>query len=282
MCGIAGWIGFREKTAPPLRLELLAHRGPDDRGEERYVSASRRFAASLGSTRLAILDLSSAGHMPMNHPEEPLALVYNGEIYNFQELRRELEARGERFRSRTDTEVILRAYRVWGDGVVGRLRGMFAFALWDGRGDGRLLLARDPFGKKPLYYHHDEGQGLAFASELKSLLSAQRPSHLDLEGLEYYLDRGYPPPDRCLLQGLRKVLPAHFLVWEKGRLTGERYWQIPEPLPNGTGMSLKEAGVLLRETLMDATRRRLVADVPVGLLLSGGADSSSLLALMAG
>lgn len=282
MCGIAGWIGFRDKAAPPLHLDLLAHRGPDDRGEASYVSASGRVATTLGSTRLAILDLSSAGHMPMEHPEEPLALVYNGEIYNFQELRRELKGRGECFRSRTDTEVILRGYRVWGDGVVGRLRGMFAFALWDGRGDGRLLLARDPFGKKPLYYRHDERQGLAFASELKSLISARHPRHLDPAGLEYYLDRGYPPPDRCLIQGFRKVLPAHLLVWEKGRLSGKRYWQIPEPSPAGTGMSLQEAGACLRETLTDATRRRLVADVPVGLLLSGGADSSSILALMAG
>jgi asparagine synthase (glutamine-hydrolysing) len=162
MCGIAGWIGFREYFPPPLRLDLLAHRGPDDQGEKRYVSASQRVAASLGSTRLAILDLSSDGHMPMEHEAEPLALVYNGEIYNFLELRRELTAAGERFRSRTDTEVILREYRVRGDGVAAHLRGMFAFALWDGRGEGRLLLARDRFGKKPLYYRNDKGQGLAF------------------------------------------------------------------------------------------------------------------------
>jgi asparagine synthase (glutamine-hydrolysing) len=217
----------------------------------------------------------------MKHPEVPLALVHNGEIYNFPELRRELEAAGERFSSRTDTEVILRGYRVWGEAVVARLRGMFAFALWDGRGDGRLLLARDPFGKKPLYYRHDEGQGLTFSSELKTLLSGNRPRNLDPDGLEYYLDRGYPPPDRCLLQGFCKVLPGRFLVWEQGRLTEQHHWQIPEPLPGRAGMSLTQAGALLRESLIDATRRRLVADVPVGLLLSGGVDSSTLLALMA-
>jgi asparagine synthase (glutamine-hydrolysing) len=280
MCGIAGWISFRECAPPPLRLDLLAHRGPDDQGEERYVSASQRVAASLGSTRLAILDLSSDGHMPMEHEDEPLALVYNGEIYNFLELRRELEAAGERFRSRTDTEVILRGYRVWGDGVVARLRGMFAFSLWDGRGEGRLLLARDRFGKKPLYYRNDHGQGLAFSSELKTLLAGNHPRHLDPKGLEYFLDRGYPPPDRCLLKGFQKVSPGHFLVWEKGQLTGHQYWQIPEPDSERSGMSLQQAGALVRESLIDATRRRLVADVPVGLLLSGGVDSNSLLALM--
>ncbi len=190
---------FGSKQRPLCRLGLLGHRGPDDRGEESYLSASCQVAAVLGSTRLAILDLSSAGHMPMEHPEEPLALVYNGEIYNFPELRRELEGAGERFRSRTDTEVILRGYRVWGDGVVARLRGMFAFALWDGRGEGRLLLARDRFGKKPLYYRHDDHQGLAFSSELKTLLAVGSPRQVDPEGLAYFLDRGYPPPDRCLL-----------------------------------------------------------------------------------
>jgi asparagine synthase (glutamine-hydrolysing) len=281
MCGIAGWIGYREQNSPPLHLDLLAHRGPDDRGEERYGSASGRVAAVLGSTRLAILDLSPAGHMPMEHEEEPLSLVYNGEIYNFAELRRELEAAGERFRSRTDTEVVLKGYRVWGDGVVARLRGMFAFALWDGRGDGRLLLARDRFGKKPLYYRHGPGPGLAFSSELKTLLKGGGSRSVDPEVLEYYLDRGYPPPDRCLLQGYRKVLPGHCLVWQPGRLSEVRYWQAPEPGNEGAPMSLSEAGVRLRERLLDATRRRLVADVPVGLLLSGGVDSSSLLALAA-
>jgi asparagine synthase (glutamine-hydrolysing) len=281
MCGIAGWIGFREQTSPLLHLDLLSHRGPDDRGEEKYLSASQRVAASLGSTRLAILDLSAAGHMPMKHPEEPLSLVHNGEIYNFPELRRELEAAGECFFSRTDTEVILRGYRIWGDSIVERLRGMFAFALWDGRGDGRLLLARDSFGKKPLYYRHVDGQGIAFSSELKSLLNDNRPRYLDPEGLEYYLDRGHLPPDRCLLQGFRKVLPGRFLVWEKGQITEQHYWKIPKPLPGESRISLQQAGTLLREHLVDATRRRLVADVPVGLLLSGGVDSSSLLALMA-
>jgi asparagine synthase (glutamine-hydrolysing) len=280
MGGIAGWINFREYVSPPLRLDLLAHRGPDDQGEARYVSASQRVAASLGSTRLATLDLSSAGHMPMEHEAEPLALVYNGEIYNFLDLRRELAAAGERFRSRTDTEVILRGYRVWGDGVVARLRGMFAFGLWDGRGEGRLLLARDRFGKKPLYYRNDQGLGLAFSSELKTLLAGNIPRHLDPEGLEYFLDRGYPPPDRCLLQGFRKVSPGHFLVWEKGKLTEHQYWELPEPDSERSGMSLKRAGALLRESLIDATRRRLVAEVPVGLLLSDGVDSNSLLALM--
>jgi len=281
MCGIAGWIGFREQTPPSLHLDLLAHRGPDDRGEGHYVSTSGRVAAVLGSTRLAILDLSPAGHMPMEHPEAPLALVYNGEVYNFPELREELEQAGERFSSRTDTEVVLRGYRVWGEGVVDRLRGMFAFALWDGRGEGRLVLARDRFGKKPLYYWFEDKQGLFFSSELKTLIVGNRPRDLDPAGLEYYLDRGYPPPHRCLLKGYHKVLPGRVLAWEEGRLRERRYWELPEPTPGLAGMSRQEAGAALKERLMDAVARRLVADVPVGLLLSGGVDSSSLLALMA-
>ena len=160
------------------------------------MSASRQVAAYLGSTRPATLDLSATGRMFMEHPDEPLALVYIGEIYNFPELRRELEAKGEWFGSCTDTEVILRGYRVWGDGVVARLNGVFACALWDGRGAGRLLLARDRGGKKPLYYRYSANQGLTFASELKTLLSADHPRRLDPVALEYYLDRGYPPPDR--------------------------------------------------------------------------------------
>jgi len=283
MCGIAGWIGFRDSIPPPLRLNLLAHRGPDDRGERSYLSASGRVAAALGSTRLAILDLSSAGRMPMEHEEEPLALVFNGEIYNFKELRQELAQAGERFASRTDTEVILRGYRVWGDRVVDRLRGMFAFALWDGRGDGRMLLARDRFGKKPLYYRVEEDHGLVFSSELKTLLHHNLPRDIDPESLEYYLDRGYPPPERCLLQGYRKILPGCLLIWERGRVREESYWNLFEVLRQGAAhKSRAEDAAALRERLKDAVKRRLVADVPVGLLLSGGVDSSSLLALMAG
>ena len=165
--------------------------------------------------------------------------------------------------------------------AVARLNGRFACALWDGRGAGRLLLARDRGGKKPLYYRHGANQGLAFASALQALLSHDQARRLDPLALEYYLDRGYPPPDRCLVQGFHKVPPGCLLVWEQGRLTDQRYWQFPQPGAPGCALSLAEAGALLREKLTDATHRRLEADAPLGLLLSGGVDSGTLLALMA-
>jgi len=279
MCGILGWTGF-SGTNPALRLDLLRHRGPDDQGQEVYRSQSQRTTAVLGSTRLAIIDLSPAGHMPMEYPGEPLAIVFNGEIYNFQELRAELESQGERFFSRTDTEVILRGYRVWGDAVVDRLQGMFAFALWDGRGEGRLLLARDRFGKRPIYYRDEAGKGIWFASELKALLVDGGPREIDPGSLEYYLNRGYPPSDRGMLRGYRKVLPGHLLVCERGELRDRPYWDLPAANPSLRAISNEEAKGEMRARLTEAVRKRLVADVPIGLLLSGGVDSSSLLALM--
>jgi asparagine synthase (glutamine-hydrolysing) len=228
---------------------------------------------------LAIIDLSAAGHMPMEYPGEPLSLVYNGEIYNFPELRTELERSGERFFSKTDTEVILRGYRVWGDAVIERLRGMFAFALWDGRGDGRLLLARDRFGKKPLYIQQDDNKTLRFSSELKTMLHGS-PRNLDPISLEYYLDRGYPPSDRCMFLGYGKVLPGQFAVWADGHLKASQYWNPPEINPAFAAVSGEEIGQGMRARLEDAVSRRLVADVPIGLLLSGGVDSTSLLVLM--
>jgi asparagine synthase (glutamine-hydrolysing) len=280
MCGILGWVGAA-RAIEALPLLMLRHRGPDDQGQETYRSQSQRVSAVLGSTRLAIIDLSPAGHMPMEYPGEPLAIVFNGEIYNFQELRAELESQGERFFSRTDTEVILRGYRVWGDGVVERLQGMFAFALWDGRGEGRLLLARDRFGKKPLYYREDAGKGIWFASESKALLVDGGPREIDPGSLEYYLDRGYPPSDRGMLLGYRKVLPGHLLVWERGELRDRPYWDLPDANPSLRAISNEEAKWEMQARLTEAVSKRLVADVPIGLLLSGGVDSSSLLTLMA-
>lgn len=278
MCGILGWVGTG-KAAISLPLPVLRHRGPDDQGQETYQSQSRKVSAVLGSTRLSIIDLSAAGHMPMAYPGEPLAVVFNGEIYNFADLRRELEQRGERFFSKTDTEVILRGYRVWGDDVVSRLQGMFAFALWDGRGDGRLLLARDRFGKKPLYLR-EEAQGLWFASELKAMTAGAGRREMDPDSLAYFLDRGYPPSDSCMLRGYRKVLPGHLFIWERGGLREQRYWDLPGADPAAAGISREEAAAEMRARLGEAVQKRLVADVPIGLLLSGGVDSTSILALM--
>ena len=278
VCGILGWVGTCGR-APLLPVELLAHRGPDDRGQEAFPARSGGAGAVLASTRLSILDLSSAGHMPMRYPGLPLAIAYNGEAYNFRELRAELERAGERFRTGTDTEAVLRGYRVWGDAVVERLRGMFAFALWDGRDGGRLLLARDRFGQKPLYYRRDPDGALWFSSELKALLPSGGPRDVDPESLAYYLDRGYPPPDRCMLRGYAKLPPGHVLAWEGGRLRRERYWAPPPVEAAPADVSRGAAAGALRELLGEAVRMRLVADVPVGALLSGGVDSASVVGL---
>jgi len=279
MCGFLGYVSLEARLAA-LPLDLLRHRGPDGEGQQLCVGESGRARALLGATRLSIIDLSSAGHMPMTYPGLPITIVYNGEVYNFRELRRELEGRGERFLSGTDTEVVLRGYHIWGDAVVERLRGMFAFALWDGRGDGRLLLARDRFGQKPLYYWQ-AGNTLCFGSELKAILSDGPPRQLDRSALRYYLDRGYPPPDRCLLQGYRKVLPGHVVTWERDRLRDRAYWSPPELEDLSRPISLRAAADELRERLSEAVRIRLVADVPVGALLSGGVDSAAIIAWVA-
>lgn len=280
MSGILGWIGLKNDFPARLPLELLRHRGPNDQGQVKYLSQTGRVTAVLGSTRLSIIDLSPAGHMPMEYPGEPLAIVFNGEVYNFQELRREMEQLGERFFSRTDTEVILRGYRLWGDRVIERLRGMFAFAIWDGRSDGRLLIVRDRFGKKPLYLKGDDQNGLWFASELKAILDGKTSRDIDPVSLEYYLDRGYPPSDRCLLRGYRKLLPGHVLVWERGESRERKYWDISEASESFLFDQKKHTAREMRTMLAAAVEDRLVSDVPLGLLLSGGVDSNSILALM--
>jgi asparagine synthase (glutamine-hydrolysing) len=275
MCGILGWIGSGDRV-PELHWDLLRHRGPDDNGVETFRSRTGAASAVFAATRLAVIDLSHAGHMPMVLPDAPLAIVYNGEIYNFRALRSELTGLGERFFSATDTEVILRGYRVWGDAVVRKLRGMFAFAIWDGREEGRVLIARDRFGKKPLYYRLAENNALWFSSELKAILSPDAKREIDPEGLAYYMDRGYPPSDACLIRGFRKVKPGHTLVWSNGRISEERYWTPPDLDEGMRDRPEKEIIHEFRERLEEAVRIRLVADVPVGALLSGGIDSGTI------
>jgi asparagine synthase (glutamine-hydrolysing) len=210
-----------------------------------------------------------------------LCCVFNGEIYNFQELRRELEEKGHIFRSRTDTEVILAAYCEWGTDCLKRFNGMFAFGLYDAV-RRRLFLARDRAGEKPLYYSLANG-ALRFASEMKALMADPSfPRHLDAEALECYLAFGFVPGERCILQGTRKLPPAHALTFdlESGKLSVWQYWQLP-PAPETNGRSVDEFALLfeLEQLLEDAVRRQLVADVPVGVLLSGGVDSSLITAM---
>jgi len=275
MCGIAGILRFDGERVDEDVLcrmaETLRHRGPDDHG---HLCAG---PVGLASRRLAIQDLSPRGHMPMSSADGRYHIIFNGEIYNFQELRRELEREGRQFQSDSDTEVVLEGYAKFGEAVLGRLRGMFAFAVWDAR-DRTLLLARDRLGKKPLYYVADENR-LAFASEPKALL--QDPSlrvSPDRVAIHHYLTWGYVPSPWCAFEGVRKLPPAHLLTVTGTRVDVRPYWAL-HYTPKRTG---READLVdeLRAILQEATALRLISDVPVGALLSGGVDSSAVVALI--
>jgi asparagine synthase (glutamine-hydrolysing) len=280
MCGIAGIL--RTDGAPAgggllqAMTTAIAHRGPD--GDGFFCEGP----VGLGHRRLAIIDLVT-GDQPMSSDDGPAVLVFNGEIYNFRELRRELEARGAAFRTTSDTEVILRAYEAWGVECLPRLRGMFAFALWD-KTRRRLFLARDRVGIKPLVYAWD-GRRLLFASEIKALLEDPLlPRDLDWEALRDFLTLHYIPGPRTIFRSIQKLPPASYLVLDLGGLEApepevRRYWDLhfaPDPRPS-------EAEWLegLHWHLTDAVRSHLVSDVPIGAFLSGGVDSSTVVALMA-
>ncbi|MFQ5507763.1 MAG: asparagine synthase (glutamine-hydrolyzing) [Leptospirillia bacterium] len=281
MCGIIGICQPRDAVDPAqlkAAANRLRHRGPDANGL--WFSTDRR--VGLAHRRLAVIDLSPLGEQPMVSDDKRLALTYNGEIYNFQELRVELAGLGHTFRSRADSEVVLAAYREWGDQCVTRLNGMFAFAVYD-QGNGltppSLFLARDRAGEKPLYYTHDRA-GFRFASELKALPDISRD--FDLHALNHYLALGYVPGERCIIQGVRKLPPAHVarLDLSDFSLSIRRYWQPPENRPDAD----IDPETLLNDVerlLQDAVRTRLVSDVPLGVLLSGGLDSSLVVAMAA-
>lgn len=273
MCGIAGWVGKAPRELLPAMLDLLRHRGPDDSGT--WVDGD----VALGMTRLAIIDLVT-GRQPMSDEGEGHWIVFNGEVYNFRALRADLEARGHRFRTRSDTEVILRAYAEYGEACVDRLRGMFALAIWD-RARATLFLARDRLGKKPLYYWHEGGTFL-FASEPKALLRHPAVSRaLDWQALHHYLAFGYTPEARSIFAGVAKLPPAHTAELRAGRLTLRRYWQLPQGGPPAAAApSIEETAERVRRELREAVRLRLESDVPLGVFLSGGVDSSAVVATM--
>jgi asparagine synthase (glutamine-hydrolysing) len=278
MCGIVGFRAtspIEDTTLIETMRDTMRHRGPDDAGT--WISADRRIA--LAQRRLAIIDLSPNGHQPMTDVSGKLSLTFNGEIYNYQELRRDLEGRGHRFRTATDTEVILEAYRAWGTNCLSHFNGMFAFALYDVETQ-RLFLARDRAGEKPLFYRHAQGQ-FAFASELKALMADPAfPRQLDLNALEYYLTYGYVPGSLCILKSVCKLPQGHALTYDlpTDTLRVWPYWTLPEPVvdPAADVNSLMEE---LEALLLDSVRLRLIADVPVGVLLSGGIDSSLVTAM---
>jgi asparagine synthase (glutamine-hydrolysing) len=281
MCGIAGWIappgGSLGRGTMTAMLSAMAHRGPD--GVGMYVTQTLGGQqVVLGHRRLAIIDPNGA-RQPMCDDEAGLALVFNGEIYNFRELRAQLAMLGYRFALDSDTEVLLRAYQHWGDQVVHRLRGMFAFAIWDAARN-RLFLARDRFGEKPLFIHEAAGS-LHFASEIKALLRIPAcRGTVDLGAVWDYLAYRYVPGPKTLLTGIRKLMPGSAAVWERGALREWRYWAPPD---RHAGSAQRPADDVVQEFLAhldEAVRLQMVSDVPFGAFLSGGLDSSMIVALM--
>ncbi|MEN3334105.1 MAG: hypothetical protein V7641_3470 [Blastocatellia bacterium] len=270
MCGIAGLIGkvdsIGRRLAVQAMTDAMARRGPDGEGLHDWSDAT------LGHRRLAIIDLSEAGRQPMLTEDGQLGVVFNGEIYNFHELRRDLITRGCRFHSLTDTEALLHGYREWGlDGLVARLRGMFAFALWDDR-ERKLFLVRDRLGVKPLVYIAD-ATSIAFASTARALKEAGLTADLDVQAVAEYLEFGFITDDRSIYQNVIKVPAAGIVEWANGNVTTRTYWQPPE-INESLRISFDEAVEEAERIFIDAVRLRLHADVPVGALLSGGVDSS--------
>src|SRR3989442_1670602 len=277
MCGVAGLAGATgpaDRRGAEAAIAAIADRGPDDRG---FWSEK---GTELANCRLAILDVSPAGHLPMLSADGRYALAYNGEIYNFRELRAEL---GGAWRSDSDSEVILAAYARWGKGFLQRLRGMFALGIWD-RHEHRLLLARDRLGVKPLYYAHHKGE-LLFASRPRALFAYRPdlPRTLDVDGLALYLEAGYFPAPYSLHSAVRKLPAGHWLELHAGEITSGRYWSALEIEPVGQWNERSERELVdeLEALLIRSVRARLVSDVPLGAFLSGGIDSSLIVALMA-
>ena len=281
MCGICG-IAVAAGPSPneqELRdmSDSMVHRGPDDEG------LLLRDGVGLAMRRLSIIDVEG-GHQPITNEDRTIWIVLNGEIYNHPELREQLLARGHVFRSRSDTETVVHAYEEWGEDCVSHLNAMFAFAIWDSRRQ-LLLLARDRLGIKPLHYFEDGGR-LLFASEIKALLrNPLVPRSVDLAALRDYLAFEYVPTPRSMVTGVRKLPPGHTLTWKKadGRIRLRQYWDVDLSLSERAGepRTLDEHGAELRRVLRESVRRELLSDVPVGVFLSGGIDSSAIAAMMA-
>lgn len=276
MCGIAGVVARdSNRSLDPAvigrMVETLHHRGPDDTGMVTLPGVS------LGLKRLSIIDVAG-GRQPIENEERNITFVGNGEIYNYRGLRDELLAKGHRFRTGSDMEVVVHGYEEWGDEVVSRLGGQFAFALWDGRRK-RLLTARDRAGEKPLYYYEGRDD-IVFASEIKSLLSrSDVPRRLDPEALDLFLTYEFVIAPRTIFQGIKKLPPAHAMSVECGEVEIWPYWRAPETVIEGR--SEAEWASELRETLAAAVSSQMMSDVPLGAFLSGGVDSSTIVALMA-
>ncbi len=280
MCGVAGFcdspaahaLTRDDATARVHEMcEVIRHRGPDDEGL--WVGDG----VALGMRRLSIIDVAG-GHQPIHNEDRSVWVVFNGEIYNFQELRTQLLAAGHRFYTASDTEVIVHAYEEWGADAIVRLRGMFGLAIWDTR-SRTLLVARDRVGIKPMYYAVADGRFL-FGSELKSLLQApELPVALDPDALDHYLSFLYTPRDRSIFRNVHQLPPGHLLTWQEGRLHVQPFWR-PSTTETFAGTE-GEATQQLQRVLLDSVQAHLISDVPIGAFLSGGVDSSLVVALMA-
>ena len=283
MCGIFGIVANNARI-PEGMLERgtrsLAHRGPDDSGTVVLRSKNSSNEIGLGNRRLAILDLSPVAHQPMHDSVTGNWIVYNGEIYNFQAVKQELEREGVTFKSHSDTEVLLKAYAHWGKPCLGKFRGMFAFALWDASRQS-LFLARDPMGVKPLYYAQ-KGSLFLFASEVRSLLgTGLLPSRIDRAGLLNYLSYGSLYDPLTLVEGIHGLPAGHTLTWIDGSVKISRYWDLIDS--NGASPAIADehhAAQQLQPVLEEAVRLQLVSDVPVGVFLSGGIDSSAVVSIL--
>jgi len=271
MCGICG-ITWQNKSVLATMVRELRHRGPDDRGE--YVDDR----VSLGQTRLSIVDLTAAGHQPMESDDGQVVLVYNGEIYNHRDLRAELIGLGHKFRGTSDTEVFLRSYTQWGIKSFSRFNGMWAACVYDKR-TAEVILTRDRIGVKPLYYHIDKHHRLVFASELKAILTLGMPREVDTESIDLLLSTQFIPSPRTAFKGIFKLEPRQYLTWNltDGSHRLRYHYNIPKYNPNNDRSELIREG---RRLLEDAVRIRLEADVPVGAFLSGGIDSTTVVAEM--
>lgn len=277
MCGILGIVdrkGVDENLLLQMR-DVMVHRGPDDAG----LWINRERTVGLGHRRLSIIDLSEAGKQPMSDCNKQIWVTFNGEIYNFQEIRDELKKKGYKFRSHTDTEIIANAYKEWGTDCLERFNGMFAFGIYDEE-KKMIFIARDRVGKKPLYYSRQNG-GLRFASELKALMKdPSLPKEIDLQALNHYLTFGYIGGDLCIFKSIRKLPPAHAMTYDAIK-DESRIWKYWEP-PRFSGKILSEDELIedLEALLRDAVRLRMISDVPLGAFLSGGLDSSLVVAIM--
>lgn len=268
MCGICGIYGIEDKSLIEKMLLVLKHRGPDDKGIYTNIKIS------MGHARLSIIDLSERGRQPMSNENGDIWLSVNGEIYNFQELRASLEKEGHIFYSHSDSEVIIHAYEHYGLDFIKKLRGMFAFALYDTK-KHRLILARDPIGKKPLYYYH-ENNILIYASEIKGILETGIKKEIDSEALWIFLGYNYTFGEKTLFKNIKKVLPGEMIIIDDSKLTISQYWDIQETVLNCNEIFFVKK---LRTLLEESTKLRMIADVPIGGYLSGGIDSSAMVAL---